>query len=293
MRVVPREIDEVSPATASGSWRQWLMTGARREPSGRRRVKGAHKELKRLLVEDMSGGGDRSDNWKRFSDAMARQAVEEAVASLPPRQKQLIKLAYFSDLSNREIAQGLGITLSSVERGLRQAIARVSAYAEQGRAVGRRAIYGLALFLAGRWVTDAAQQATGPSYGELVKVGALAAAVATAGAILISQPASPVQLPGAHGAVTPAISSAQPIPGLQIQAVQLPHVTNVAVESARSQAAKAAAVPPVTVALPVPVIALPEVKLPKLEEPPVVHVEHHEIHIELALEPIVHGLLGA
>jgi hypothetical protein len=41
------------------------------------------------------------------------------------------------------------------------------------------------------------------------------------------------------------------------------------------------------------VIALPEVKLPKLVEPPVVNVEHHEIHIELSLASIVHGLLGA
>src|ERR1700682_4923439 len=161
MRVVPREADQEVPAAASGSWRQWLMTGARREPTARRRVQGAHKELKRLLVEDMNGGGDRAHNWKSFSDAMARQAVEEAVGSLPPRQKQLIKLAYFSDLSNREIAQGLGITASSVERGLRQAIARVSVYVEQGRAAGRRLIYGLALLLGGRWVTETAHQAAG------------------------------------------------------------------------------------------------------------------------------------
>src|SRR3979411_1101702 len=149
MRVVPREAEDEVPTPASGSWRQWLMTGARREPAGRRRLKGAHKDLKQLLVEGIHGGGDRGDNWKRFSDAMARQAVEEAVASLPPRPKQLIKLAYFSDLSNREIAQGLGITLGSVERGLRQAIARVSAYVEQGRAGGRRGIYGLAVVSGG------------------------------------------------------------------------------------------------------------------------------------------------
>jgi DNA-binding CsgD family transcriptional regulator len=265
------------------------MTGARREPTGRRRVQGAHKELKRLLVEDMNGGGDRAHNWKSFSDAMARQGVEEAVASLPPRQKQLIKLAYFSDLSNREIAQGLGITLSSVERGLRQAIARVSVYVEQGRAAGRRAIYGLALFLGGRWVSDTAHQAAGPSTGQLLRAGALAVAAATAGAVLISQPASPGQLPGADGGVTPAFIAAQPMAVLPIQAGQLRHVTTVAVESARSQAVKAAAAPVVAL----PVIALPEVKLPKLEEPPVVNIEHHEIHIELSLASIVHGLLGA
>jgi RNA polymerase sigma factor (sigma-70 family) len=102
--------NQVAPPAASGSWRTWLVTGARQEPIHRRRVRGAHKELKRLLVEGMSDHGDRTHSWKSFSGAMARQAVEEAVSSLPPKQKQLIKLAYFGDLSNREIAQGLGIT---------------------------------------------------------------------------------------------------------------------------------------------------------------------------------------
>src|ERR1700730_15856464 len=129
----------VVPRTASASWRTWLMTGTRQEPIVRRRVRGAHKGLKRLLVEGTSDGREDQGTWRSFSGSMVRQAVEEAVGTLPPRQKQLIKLAYFSDLSNREIAQGLGITLSSGERGLRQAIARVSAYMEHGRSVGRRA----------------------------------------------------------------------------------------------------------------------------------------------------------
>src|SRR6267154_4811424 len=212
MSVVQREAENHTvPASARDSWRNWLMTGIRQEPIFRRRVRGAHKGLKRMLVEGMADGGDKSHTWQRFSGAMVRQAVDEAVSSLPPRQKQLIKLAYFSDLSNREIAQGLGITLSSVERGLRQAIARVSVYVEQGRAIGRRAIYGLALFLAGRWLTDTANHATGPTTGQLVRAGALVVAAATAGAVLISQPASPAQLPGAAGGVTPAFSSAQPM----------------------------------------------------------------------------------
>ncbi len=128
------------------------MTGIRQEPIYRRRVRGAHKGLKRMLVEGMADGDDKSRTWTRFSGAMVRQAVDEAVSSLPPREKQLLKLAYFSDLTNREIAQGLGITLSSVERGLRDAIARVSEYVERGKGAGRKAIYAIGLFLAGRQV---------------------------------------------------------------------------------------------------------------------------------------------
>lgn len=38
--------DQVIPAAASDSWRSWLMTGVRRGPVARRRVRGAHKGLK-------------------------------------------------------------------------------------------------------------------------------------------------------------------------------------------------------------------------------------------------------
>src|SRR5258708_32834846 len=142
--------NEVVPPSASSSWRSWLVTGTRRAPIYRRRVRGAHKGLKRMLAEGMSDGVEGQNTWKSFSGALVRQAVGEAVTSLAPRQKQLIKLAYFSDLSNREVAKGLGITVSSVARGLRQAIASVSEDVNRGRGAGRRALYGIARFLGGR-----------------------------------------------------------------------------------------------------------------------------------------------
>src|ERR1700694_4353137 len=163
MSVSSPEIETLVSPAASDSWRTWLMTGMRREPIDRRRVRGAHKGLKRMLVEGMSNGGDRPQSWKSFSGAMVRQAVDEAVSTLPPRQKQLIKLAYFGGFSNRQIAQGMGVTVSSVERGLRQAISRVSEYVERGRAAGRRAVYGLAMFFSGRWVREAARHGSAPS----------------------------------------------------------------------------------------------------------------------------------
>src|SRR5713226_3992498 len=193
------EKDVVSPA-ASSSWRTWLMTGTRPGPIYRRRVRGAHKGLKRMLVEGMGDGVEGQNTWKSFSGALVRQAVGEAVTSLPPRQKQLIKLAYFSDLSNREIAQGLGITLSSVERGLREAIARVSEFVERGKGAGRKAIYAIGLFLAGR---------------QLLKAGVIVVATATAGAVVSAQPVSPVQLAPVERASVPAVTSVQPYGPLQ------------------------------------------------------------------------------
>src|SRR5260370_6517902 len=132
--------NDVVPPTASRSWRTWLITGPRQGPIYRRRVRGAHKGLKRMLAEGMGDGVEGQNTWKSFSGALVRQAVGEAVTSLAPRQKELIKLAYFNDLSNREIAQRLDITLSSGERWLPQAIASRNRHVQPGQTRGRKAM---------------------------------------------------------------------------------------------------------------------------------------------------------
>jgi RNA polymerase sigma factor (sigma-70 family) len=251
----PAVKDPVSPA-ASSSWRTWLMTGARRAPIYRRRVRGAHKGLKRMLAEGMDWADGRS-TWKSFSGALVRQAVGEAVSSLPPRQKQLIKLAYFSDLSNREIARELGITLSSVERGLRQAIASVSEHVERGRIAGRRALYALAMFLGGRWLGDAHRA---------VKLGTVVLVTASAGAVLSAQPAAPAEV----------VQAAPPRAALAVSGLAAAEVHHSAVMNTLPPA------PHVTVAVPPPFVAGPIETLP--------------VKATAALAPvtaIVHGLLGA
>ena len=257
MSVVSRQTENHAVATASSSWRNWLMPGPRNEPIYRRRVRGAHKGLKRMLVEGMANDDDKAHTWQRFSGAMVRQAVDEAVSSLAPRQKQLIKLAYFSDLTNREIAQGLGITLSSVERGLREAIARVSEYVERGKGAGRKAIYAIGLFLAGR---------------QMLKAGVVILATATAGAVVSAQPAPHVQPVHAERASVPAVISAPAYAPLQRHAVDVARATTVAV--AKTQAGE--------VHVTIPKIDLPAVKLPvQVKLPP------------LPIPPLLQGLLGA
>lgn len=277
----------VVPRTASASWRTWLMTGTRQEPIVRRRVRGAHKGLKRLLVEGMADEGEGPRTWKSFSGSMVRQAVEEAVSSLPPRQKQLIKLAYFSDLSNREIAQGLGITLSSVERGLRQAVARVSEHVQRGRVAGRRAIYALAMFLGGRWLTEA-HQAIRPSAQEWVRAGALVVLGATAGAVLTSHSASPAQLTPVEPGSLPAIVSTQPYAVVQHSVVDIRQSTSAVVQHVVAKAPVAGEVQiDAPLAVPLPVVIVPLVPLPiSVKLPPIPPVPIPKL-------PILHRLLGA
>jgi DNA-binding CsgD family transcriptional regulator len=222
-----------------------------------------------MLVEGMGEGAEGQNTWKGFSGALVRQAVGDAVSSLPPRQRQLIKLAYFSDLSNREIASGLGITIGSVERGLRQAVARVSEHVERGQAAGRRAIYALALLLGGRRLSEA-HQAAGPHAQQLIRAGALVLATATAGAAMLAvHPASPAQ-PGQIDR-----------PGVAVAAAG--HPAALPREARAVQAGPVEPPGPGAIEVAVPTLAVPNVKLPPAE-------------VNLPPLPVVslrHGLLGA
>jgi predicted DNA-binding protein (UPF0251 family) len=137
-----------------------MMTGSRGTGVDRRRVRGAHRGLKKILVEGMTNGGEHPKPWKDFSGAMVRQAVNEAMNQLPPDHKEVVKLAYFGGLSNREIAQDLGLSVGGVQRRLRLALARVSDHIEHGRVAGRRAFMALLGLLAARQLIHAFKLAT-------------------------------------------------------------------------------------------------------------------------------------
>jgi predicted DNA-binding protein (UPF0251 family) len=196
-----------------------------------------------MLVEGMSNGGDRPHGWTRFSGAMVRQAVDDGVRMLPPQQKELIKLAYFGGLSNAEIARCLGITIRSVERGLQEAVARVSHYVERGRAAGLRAVYAVAIFFCGRSLFDSQQVAT-------------AASIVAIAAVLVASPVVPPQPTQAETQTAPAVVFFEP-----------EHTDHTIVAPAPS------AVVPVTTEVPVTLpVTLPiQLKTPQLPSLPLPH----------------------
>src|SRR5690348_17839638 len=102
--------------TAQDTWRTWLLTGVRRDPVDRRRIRGSHLGLKKMLLEGMNVRIDKPYTWKEFSDAMVRQSVGEAMHSMRGEDSQLVKLAYFGGLSNAEIAGNMGMAEATVER---------------------------------------------------------------------------------------------------------------------------------------------------------------------------------
>ncbi len=171
------------------------MTGVRRPPVGRRRIRGAHRGLKRMLAEGMRGSNDQPYTWKEFSDAMVRQSVGDAVRALPVADAQVLKLAYFGGLSNEEIARRLDLTVAAVERRLREALDHISEHVERGRSHGRRGIGAVVVWLSDRWVSDV---------HHILPAGA---AVAAATIIALSPTPGPNGPGGAGSATAPALAS--------------------------------------------------------------------------------------
>ncbi len=58
--------------------------------------------------------------------------IQEALASLPPEQRQAIELAYFGGYSHREIAEMIQVPLSTVKGRMRLALEKLHSYL-QGR----------------------------------------------------------------------------------------------------------------------------------------------------------------
>lgn len=142
----------------------WLLTGKRRGPIDRRRVRGAHLGLKRVLVADMLVRGEPPYGWKEFSDAMLRQAIGDAVQMLPERDAQALKLAYFGGCSNRDIAHEFGMTEAAVASRLRRALDFISDRIQHSTTVVvRRAMYAVMTWVGWRswedWLHHAAEVA--------------------------------------------------------------------------------------------------------------------------------------
>jgi len=222
----------VPPATHD-SWRTWLMTGARRTRVDRRRLRGANKGLKKILLEGLVNGRDSTYRWQEFSGAMVRHAVDDAMRSLPPEETQVVKLAYFGGYSYREIAKEVGLTEGTVQRRLRRALSSISDYIQHGQAMGRRAVYGLAMLLSGRWLKERATHMW------------TATAVASAAVVIV--------------AAQPVLGTVQHPAAPATQATQK---SGPAIPQVLSPAAPAEVQVPITVPVTLPTVPVPKLKLP-------------------------------
>jgi DNA-binding CsgD family transcriptional regulator len=224
--------------------------------------------LKKTLVDGSGKGVERPQRWKDFSSAMERQAVGEALSALPHQQREVVQLAYFGGMTNREIADRLGVPVGGVRHRLRRALATAGEYVDRGRATGQKVMLGLMAFLCGRSFAD---RVAGVGTEHIVRAAMVVAAGVTAGAVLgISQaparatPIEPAHQPSVQGAI-PAAAATRPQTSVASDtANQVSGVPSVPVKVAVS-----APSPPIDVSIPVAVPTQASLPIPAIVPVPV------------------------
>ena len=82
-------------------------------------------------IDDEEGDESLVGNWTLEDEVMARQKLGihcEAVASLPPQCRKVYLLRKVHGLSHKNIAERLGITVSTVEKHLNRGVEQCDAY---------------------------------------------------------------------------------------------------------------------------------------------------------------------
>ena len=106
------------PSRASAA--TWIFTIARN------RKIDAIRKMRRPEPEDLPWGPEEEPDQ---ADTLALQqetkALEEAMSSLPAKQRELVEKAYFGDLSHSEIAAETGLPLGTIKSRIRLALDRL------------------------------------------------------------------------------------------------------------------------------------------------------------------------
>jgi RNA polymerase sigma-70 factor (ECF subfamily) len=111
-----------------GSMRAWLLTSVRNRCIDYLRGRGAHEREERDLQQDVAYAASPSDPWREVALSLERDAVRDAMASLPAEQRQVVELAYFGGYTQTEIAGMTHVPLGTVKGRMRLALEKMSSY---------------------------------------------------------------------------------------------------------------------------------------------------------------------
>ncbi len=111
-----------------GSLRTWVITAVRNRSIDYLRGRSAHERQEREIPLEAEARGEGSDPWSEVATQMEREAIKEALSSLPAEQRQAVELAYFGGYSHREIAELVRVPLSTVKGRMRLALEKMQSY---------------------------------------------------------------------------------------------------------------------------------------------------------------------
>jgi RNA polymerase sigma-70 factor, ECF subfamily len=115
-----------------GSLRTWVLTSVRNRTIDYLRGRGAHERRERAIPEHVEAVGSGSNPWHEVAQSLEQETVRGALQALPPEQRQAIELAYFGGYTQREIAEMIGVPLSTVKGRMRLGLEKLHSYL-QGR----------------------------------------------------------------------------------------------------------------------------------------------------------------
>ena len=119
--------------SSRGTAAAWLVTLARSRAIDRLRSRASRARSEEPLDKDFEIPSAEENPEGIAILEQERRRVREALATLPPEQRQAIELAYFSGLSQTELATRLGQPLGTVKTRIRLGMIKLREQLEPGR----------------------------------------------------------------------------------------------------------------------------------------------------------------
>lgn len=125
--------------------RAWLVGGVHVFSIDPRRRRGGHGEARRFLAADRSSAAPSAGVWREWVSALQRHTVNSGLARLSEKERQVVTLAYLEGRTNRQIAEMLGVSVSTVRRRLIVGLERLDEYVRStGTWISATVLVGLA-----------------------------------------------------------------------------------------------------------------------------------------------------
>jgi RNA polymerase sigma-70 factor (ECF subfamily) len=107
--------------TRRGTVRTWLLTIVHHRAIDQMRSVRS-KMGADTVIDDAMPLPAKEDTWTEVVQRLEHERVRQAMATLPPEQRQVVDLAYYGGFTHTEIAQRVGIPLGTVKGRMRLAL---------------------------------------------------------------------------------------------------------------------------------------------------------------------------
>ena len=108
--------------------RAWLLTSVRNRCIDYLRGRAGRERAEQELDVEAAYAVSPSDPWREVALALERDAVRDAMASLPLEQRQVLEMSYFGGYSHHEIAEMTRVPLGTVKGRMRLGLEKVGSF---------------------------------------------------------------------------------------------------------------------------------------------------------------------